>query len=219
MYVSSTISGDSTLVDPLNNDAFAIDFLPLYEAMHIYDCLSKGEELKNTYDADRRKQMDLLLPSYLNLDDDGRCLRDLLADIAGFSIIERSTVARTHNFRSVSEIEVLWDILCARVIDLITETVTRITEPRVLLSVKDSVTLFMQTIQVYLVLSLFSHYFHQRYDFSVNQLDRYVLTLFRSYSDILKRRFSDDFNQVPQDQTSMLTHVDNPGRYLHAHDG
>lgn len=123
--------------------------------MHIYDCLNKSEELRSTYEADRRKQMDLLLPSYLNLDDNGRHLRNLLADITGFSIIERSTTARTHDFRSVSEIEALWDMLCARVIDLITETVAKISEPRVLLTLKDSVTLFMQTMQVRQVLSLF----------------------------------------------------------------
>jgi len=121
--------------------------------MHIYDCLNKSEELRSTYEADRRKQMDLLLPSYLNLDDDGRHLRNFLANIAGFSIIERSTAAKTHDFRSVSEIEALWDMLCARVIDLITETVTKISEPRVLLTLKDSVTLFMQTMQVRKVLS------------------------------------------------------------------
>lgn len=128
--------------------------------MHIYDCLSKGEELRNSYEADRRKQMDLLLPSYLNLDDDGSQLRDLLADITGFSIIERSTTAKTHNFRSVLEVEALWEILCSRVIDLITETVAKINEPRVLLSVKHSVTLFMQTIQVLILLKLFSRYYY-----------------------------------------------------------
>ena len=101
--------------------------------------------------------MDLLLPSHLSLDDNGRYLRDLLADITGFSIIERATAAKTHNFRAVSEIEGLWEILCARVIDLITETVATIKEPRVILSVKDSVMLFMQTIQVSLVPSSFSH--------------------------------------------------------------
>ena len=101
--------------------------------------------------------MDLLLPSHLNLDDDVTCLRDLLSDITGFSIIERATAARTHNFRAVSEIEGLWDVLCARVIDLITETIATIKEPRVLLSVKDSVMLFMQTIQVSLVPRTFSH--------------------------------------------------------------
>jgi exocyst complex component 6 len=126
--------------------------------MHIYDCLNKSEELRSTYEADRRKQMDLLLPSYLNLDD-GRHLRNFLANITGFSIIERSTAAKTHDFRSVSEIEALWDMLCVRVIDLITETVAKISEPRVLLTLKDSVTLFMQTMQVRQVLSSFLPYF------------------------------------------------------------
>lgn len=117
--------------------------------MHIYDCLNKGEELRDTYEADRRKQMDLLLPPTLNLHDDGQYLRDLLADVTGFAIIERATTARAQNFRSSSEIEELWDIMCTRVIDLITETITKINEPKIFLSVKDSVMLFMQTAQVF----------------------------------------------------------------------
>ena len=116
--------------------------------MHIYNCLNKADEFRDTYNVDRRKQMDLLLPASLNLDDDGQYLRDLLANITGFAIIERATTSKTQNFRSVSEIEELWDIMCMRVIDLITEAVAHIKEPRVLLSVKSSVMLFMQTIQV-----------------------------------------------------------------------
>jgi len=137
-----------TTVDPLNNDKIVIEFLPLYEAMHICGSLGKGDELVRTYEKDRRKQMDLLLPSYLNLDDNGKQLHDLLADITGFSILERATAKKTMDFRSVSEIEGLWDIMCDRVIDLITETVEKIKDPKVLLRVKESVTIFMHTIQV-----------------------------------------------------------------------
>ena len=125
-----------------------IEFVPLYEAMHIYECLNKRDEFHDLYEADRRKQMDLLLPSYLPLDDGGRYIHDLLTDVAGFAIIEWATAARIPNFRTAAEIEALWDILCARVIDLITESVSRVTEPSILLSVKDSVLLFLQTIQV-----------------------------------------------------------------------
>lgn len=135
-------------VDPLNNETIVVEFQPLYEAMHIYDCLNKADEFRDTYNVDRRKQMDLLLPASLNLDDDGQYLRDLLANITGFAIIERATTSKTQNFRLVSEIEELWDIMCMRVIDLITEAVANIKEPRVILSVKSSVMLFMQTIQV-----------------------------------------------------------------------
>jgi hypothetical protein len=92
--------------------------------------------------------MDLLLPSNLTADDDGTALRNLLANITGFSVIERTTTIKTYNFRTPSQIEALWDSLCARVIDLLTDTVAKITEPRLLLVIKDSVMLFMQTIQV-----------------------------------------------------------------------
>jgi hypothetical protein len=135
--------------DPLHNQTIVVEFQPLYEAMHIYDCLNKADEFRDTYSADRRKQMDLLLPSSINLDDDGQYLRDLLANITGFAILERATASKTQNFRSVSEIEGLWDFMCMRVIDLITEAVANIKEPRVLLSVKSSVMLFMQTIQFF----------------------------------------------------------------------
>jgi len=135
-------------VDPLNNETLQIDFSPLFEAIHIYDCLNKAQELQDNYEADRRKQMDLLLPSNLSADDDGTALRNLLANITGFSVIERMTTIKTYNFRTPSQIEALWDVLCARVIELLTETVAKITEPRVLLVIKDSVMLFMQTIQV-----------------------------------------------------------------------
>jgi exocyst complex component 6 len=138
-----------TLVDPLNNDEILIEFRPLYEAMHIYECLNKRDEFHDLYEADRRKQMDLLLPSYLPLDDEAQYLNDLLRDVTGFAIIEWATAGKIPNFRTAAEIEGLWDILCARVIDLITESVSRVIEPRILLKVKESVLLFLQTIQVY----------------------------------------------------------------------
>jgi hypothetical protein len=102
--------------------------------------------------------MDLLLPSYIHLDESGSYLHNLLAEITGYSIIERATAAKTQDFRSVSEIEELWDIMCARVIDLITDTVNKINDPKVLLTVKESVTLFMQTIQV-IQLSILSYFY------------------------------------------------------------
>jgi len=136
------------IVDPLNNAQMSVNFQPLYEAMHIYGSLNKAEELRRTYDADRRKQMDLLLPSHIALDESGTQLHNLLADITGFAILERATAARTQEFRSVSEIEGLWDLMCAQVIDLMTDAVAKINNPKVLLTVKESVTLFMQTIKV-----------------------------------------------------------------------
>lgn len=157
MYLLDGVSLLTISVDPLNNEEISVNFQPLYEAMHIYGSLNKAEELRRTYDADRRKQMDLLLPSYITLDETGTPLHNLLADITGFAILERATAARTQDFRSVSEIEGLWDLMCAQVIDLITDAVAKISNPKVLLTVKESVTLFMQTIKVTLYINTSSH--------------------------------------------------------------
>jgi len=175
--------------DPLQNDMLSINFQPLYEAIHIYTSLGKAEELRDTYDADRRKQMDLLIPSSLNVDEHAIELQNLLANIAGFAIIERATSIKVQTFRSASEVESLWDVMCARVIDLITDTVAKIVDSKLLLSVKDTLALFMQTVQ--------------RYDFQIIQIERYMLSLFRAYSDVLRRRFSSEFNQIIQDDNYM----------------
>ena len=138
----------ANVVDPLNFDQISIEFQPLYEAIHIYNCLEKTDDLRDTYDSDRRGQMNLLLPPEVKLDDDGQFLRNLLANVTGFALIERATSVRTHNFRLVSDIEALWELMCSRVIDLVAEAVGKLTEPRLMLAVKDAMTLFSQTIQV-----------------------------------------------------------------------
>jgi len=135
-------------VDPLQNKSLSISFQPLYEAIHIHSSLGKGEELRDTYDTDRRKQMDLLIPASLNINEHTHELQDLLANIAGFAIIERATSVKVQTFRTASEVESLWEAMCARVIDLIADTVAKILDSKVLLSVRDALELFMQTVQV-----------------------------------------------------------------------
>ena len=136
-------------VDPLQNAQLSIGFQPLYEAIHIYSSLGKLEELRTTYDADRRRQMDLLLPATLNIDENGSELRNLLANITGFAVIERATSIKAQTFRSQSEVEALWDLMCVRVIHLVTDTVSKIVDSKLLLLVKDLIELFMHTVQVH----------------------------------------------------------------------
>jgi exocyst complex component 6 len=140
------------IVDPLQNDQILISFQPLHEAIHIYTALGKHEELRSTYDADRRRQMDLLLPTALNIDKNGSELRNLLANIAGFAVIERATSVKAQSFRSRTEIESLWEMMCVRVTDLVADTVSKIVDSKLLLLVKDLIELFMHTVLVSLLL-------------------------------------------------------------------
>lgn len=42
------------IVDVLNNDKLKVDFKPLFECIHIYDTLGSLEELRISYQADRK---------------------------------------------------------------------------------------------------------------------------------------------------------------------
>lgn len=41
-------------VNVLNNDKLKVDFKPLFECIHIYDTMGLLEELRNSYQADRK---------------------------------------------------------------------------------------------------------------------------------------------------------------------
>jgi exocyst complex component 6 len=93
--------------------------------------------------------MDLLLPPSLVIDEQGTQLRDLLASLTGFAVIEHETFGKAPNLRSRSGIDALWDVMCSRLINLITDAVAKVSDSRPLLLVKELIDLFMQTVQVY----------------------------------------------------------------------
>lgn len=93
--------------DILNNDVTEInvDFTPLFECMHIHETLGKSDYFRTEYAATRRRQKDLIIPSTLKLlDDDCGDLSSMLEGIAGFAIIEKSTISKTHNFRQIIDV-------------------------------------------------------------------------------------------------------------------
>lgn len=53
-------------VNVLNNDKLEVDFKPLFQCIHIYDTLGLLEELRNSYQADR-KVFIVALSYYLDL--------------------------------------------------------------------------------------------------------------------------------------------------------
>lgn len=87
--------------DVLDNDELQVDFTPLFECLHIHEALGQSERFRSEYAATRRKQKELLMPSSITLvGEDNSSLSSLLEGIAGFAIIEKATMRRTHNLRS-----------------------------------------------------------------------------------------------------------------------
>lgn len=95
------VADESEEFDVLNNDEIQVDFTPLYECIHIHDALGRRDRFKADYAATRRQQKELLLPTSITLnDEEGSGLSSLLEGIAGFAIIERTTMKKTEGLRT-----------------------------------------------------------------------------------------------------------------------
>ena len=188
------------VVNVTNNDTVTIDFVALFDCLHIHEELGLSAELKRRYESDRRQQKDLLIPTAISLqEEDLGKFDDLLADIAGFVIIERVTIVKALGFRSEDEVERLWRSMCRSLSELITAAIVTIVDPTTLLKVKDILVLFMRTVE--------------RHGYAIQDLQKITLSMFKTYSDILEQRFSNDFSQVIVDDDYMPMTVNNMEEY------
>ncbi|KAF4587574.1 exocyst complex component Sec15 [Ophiocordyceps camponoti-floridani] len=170
-------------VDVLNNDELQVDFTPLFEALHIHDALGQSQEFRLQYASTRRQQKDLLLPTSVDLSADNETsLSSLLEGIAGFAIIEKTTMRRAPYLRSVMDVEELWESMCSAAITLTSKAINDISNAEVLLKIKGVLTLFIQTME--------------GWGYSITTLNDFLLALFDKYAELLKRRFSEDFQEI-----------------------
>ncbi|KAL8945139.1 MAG: hypothetical protein Q9211_000351 [Gyalolechia sp. 1 TL-2023] len=178
-----SVADEDEEFDILDNEDVQVDFTPLFECMHIHDALDQAEKFRADYAATRRRQKELLIPTSISLiDPDGASLSELLEGIAGFAIIEKSTMKKAPNLRSLADVDELWDSMCQTAIALISNALYEVTNAELMLKIKGVLALFIQTMSSW-------HY-------SVRPLDTFLLTLFEKYAELLKRRFSDDFQEI-----------------------
>jgi hypothetical protein len=179
------VADETDEFDILNNEETEtqVDFSPLFECMHIHDTLGKLEHFKSEYAATRRRQKELLIPSQVNLDDEEEAeLSGLLESIAGFAIVERATMKKTDNFRAPVDVDELWDSMCQSAIAIITNALQNVDSDEKLLKIKGRISLFIQTME--------------SWNYSTTSLQSLVLVIFDKYSQILRNRFSEDFQEI-----------------------
>jgi hypothetical protein len=91
--------------------------------------------------------------------------------------------------------------MCTAAINLTSRALGDVTNAEVLLKIKGFISLFIQTMEVSIMshvstsLSILS-YTSQGWSYSVATLDTFLLRLFDKYAELLKRRFSEDFQEV-----------------------
>ncbi|KAL9613747.1 MAG: hypothetical protein Q9167_001761 [Letrouitia subvulpina] len=177
------VSDENEEFDILDNEDVQVEFTPLFECLHIHDALGQREKFRSEYAATRRQQKDLLMPSSLTLvDPDGASLSELLEGIAGFAIVEKVTMKKAPDLRPVLEIDELWSSMCQTAITLISEALHEVNNAELLLKIKGVIALFIQTMDTW--------------KYPVRSLDAFLLVLFGKYAELLKRRFSDDFQEI-----------------------
>ncbi len=97
-------------VNTVRNNRVEIDFKPLYECIHIHEALGQRDELRASYESDRRTQRDLIIPARSGIGSIAE-LKDVLATFAGFAIIEKVTMQKTFGFRSAQDVRLLTSTL------------------------------------------------------------------------------------------------------------
>ncbi|TVY23002.1 Exocyst complex component [Lachnellula hyalina] len=191
---------ESEEYDVLDNEELQVDFSPLFECLHIHEALGQSDKFKVEYSATRRQQKELLLPNSVNLlEDDENSLSSLLEAIAGFAIIEKATMRRAHNLRSPVDVDELWDSMCNSAIGLISKALDKVDNAEILLKIKGVIALFIQTMD--------------GWGYSVSTLDSFLLKLFEKYAELLKRRFSDDFQEIVSTDDYMPMPISNTDEY------
>ena len=177
------VSDENVEFDILDNEDVQVDFTPLFECLHIHDALAQNEKFRHDYAATRRQQKELLMPASITLmDPDGSSLSELLEGIAGFAIVEKTTMRKAPGLRSIADVEELWDSMCQISINLITKALNEVNNAELLLKIKGVIALFIQTME--------------SWGYSIRALDAFLLKFFERYAELLKRRFSDDFQEI-----------------------
>ena len=163
MCTTSTAINSSHIVDHLlDNDQVHVDFQPLHQCIHIYTALSILPELKASYQADRKTQASLIIstiPSSLpspttsastasNVPTLQQILPPLTHELVGFFVIELEVLRTTVGFRSMLQVEELWQDVVDGLIELVENGTRYEKDGRVLATIKDTLTVFLQVIEV-----------------------------------------------------------------------
>ncbi|KAK7060468.1 Rab GTPase-binding exocyst subunit S15 [Paramarasmius palmivorus] len=174
------VTYEKTEFNILDNDRLHIDFKPLYQCIHIYTALDSLGELQKSYQADRKAQSDLILPSPLPLSS----LPSITQQISGFFIVETHVLETTGSFRSEREIEELWDGVISRLTTSLESSLRNENDPDTFLRVKECLIGFIMTLESPL--------------YPTTSLHSFIIVLFEKYAKLLESQFSRRFDDIVQ---------------------
>ncbi|KAI6130366.1 rsec15 [Pisolithus croceorrhizus] len=172
------VTNERSDVNVMCCDTVKVDFQPLYQCIHIYASLESLDELRSSYQADRKAQSDLILPLTLPL----ASLPDVVREICGFFIIESHVLETTSSFRSEQEIEELWDAVVTRLTCAVRSALTGEKDSDSFLRVKECLISFVMTLE--------------SYSYSTQPLHTLMLALLEKFADQLESQCGQKLEEV-----------------------
>ncbi|EPQ59901.1 hypothetical protein GLOTRDRAFT_33192 [Gloeophyllum trabeum ATCC 11539] len=185
------VTYEKTEFDALKNEQVTVDFKPLYQCIHIYTALDSLDELRKSYQADRKAQSDLILPSPLSLSN----LASLLQEITGYFIIETHVLKTTGTFRSERDVEELWDTLISRLSGAIDDALKTQMDPDTFMKAKELLISFTMTME--------------SYEYSTGNMYSFILVMFERYASLLEKQFKKRFDDILVQDDHVSMQVDN----------
>ncbi|KAF8631569.1 hypothetical protein AX15_002320 [Amanita polypyramis BW_CC] len=175
------ITFEKTDFNVLDNDKLHVDFKPLFECIHIYTALNSLDELKRSYQADRKAQSDLIIPHPFSLAN----LPSLIQEISGFFIVENHVLETTGTFRSERDVEELWNTLVKDLTAAIEKALSSELDPDVFLKTKECLISFLMTLEAS--------------SYSTGPLHSFLSLLLEKYAQLLEAKFSHKFDTIVQE--------------------
>ncbi|OJT10367.1 Exocyst complex component 6 [Trametes pubescens] len=172
------ITYEKTEYNVLDNEQLKVDFKPLYECIHIYTALDSLDEIRRSYQADRKAQSDLIIPEPLPIPS----LSSITQEIVGYFIVENHVLNTTGSFRSEREVEDLWDALISRLSNAVEDALRNEKDPDTYLKVKEALLGSVMTLEAY--------------SYSTGSIHSVILRLFEKYVSILETKFGKRFESI-----------------------
>lgn len=132
----------------LSNDQVNINFEPLYQAILIYTTLSILPELQTSYQTDRMAQASLIMSKLTTPHLLPMTLPSVTNELLGFFVVEIEVLRTTIGFRSMRQVEDLWDDVVKTLVELVGGSARSQKDMGFIVDVKDTLTTFIQTIEV-----------------------------------------------------------------------
>ncbi|PSR93718.1 hypothetical protein PHLCEN_2v4613 [Hermanssonia centrifuga] len=190
-----TMTYEKTEHNVLDNERLKVDFTPLYQCIHIYSALDALDEIRKSYQADRKAQSDLIIPETLPLGS----LSSVTQEIVGFFIIETHVLSTTGNFRSERDVEELWDALVSRLSGVVDRMLQSETDADSFLRVKEGLIGFVMTLETY--------------TYSTTSLHSFILLLFERYVSLLENQFGKRFQDIISQDDCLPMYVEKTSEY------